>query len=59
VILNFKKGATIIKLNATVTDLNVQGILMSHCGRDRNTENIPLNWLMTGCSGCSQKQANL
>jgi hypothetical protein len=31
-ILNFKKGATMIKLNATVTDLNVRGILMFHCG---------------------------
>jgi hypothetical protein len=31
-ILNFKKGATIIKLNAAVANLNVHGILMSHCG---------------------------
>jgi hypothetical protein len=37
-ILNFKKGATIIKLNAAVTNLNVLGILMSHCGRDNNME---------------------
>jgi hypothetical protein len=36
-ILNFKKGATIIKLNVAVTDLNVRGILMSHCGRGKNT----------------------
>jgi hypothetical protein len=41
-ILNFKKGTTIIKLNATVTNLNVLGILMSHCGRDQNTEYIHL-----------------
>jgi hypothetical protein len=33
-ILNFKKGATIIKLNATVT--------LSHCGRDKNMENKQL-----------------
>jgi hypothetical protein len=45
-ILNFKKGATIIKLNAAVTYLKVWVILMSHCGRDKNTENIPLNWLI-------------
>jgi hypothetical protein len=38
-ILNFKKAATVIKLNTTVTNLNVQGILMSHCGRDKNMEN--------------------
>jgi hypothetical protein len=41
-ILNFKKGATIVKLNAKVTNLNVWGILMSHCGRDKNTEYIHL-----------------
>jgi hypothetical protein len=35
-ILIFKNGATIIKLNATVTNLNVWGILMPHCGRDKN-----------------------
>jgi phosphoribosylpyrophosphate synthetase len=40
-ILNFKEGATIIKLNNVVRDLNVWGILMSHCGRD-NTEIIHL-----------------
>jgi hypothetical protein len=44
-ILNCKKGATIIKLNTTVINLNVWGILMSHCGRDTNMENIPLDWL--------------
>jgi hypothetical protein len=38
--LNFKMGATIIKLNTAVW-----GILMSHCGRDKNTENIPRSWL--------------
>jgi hypothetical protein len=42
-ILNFKKGATIIKLNAAVTNLNVLRILMFHCWRDKNTKNIPLN----------------
>jgi hypothetical protein len=42
-ILNFKKGATMIKLNVAVTDLNVRGILMFHCGRDRIRECIPLN----------------
>jgi hypothetical protein len=40
--LNFKRGATIIKLKAAVTNLNVQGILVSHCGRDKNTEYIHL-----------------
>jgi hypothetical protein len=44
-ILNFKKGATVIKLNTAVTNLNVRVILLSHCGRSKNTENIPLNWL--------------
>jgi hypothetical protein len=44
-ILNFKTGARIIKLNTVVTYLSVQGILMFHCERDKNTENIPLNWL--------------
>jgi hypothetical protein len=33
---NFKKGATIIKLHTAVTNLNVQGILMSHCGKDKS-----------------------
>jgi hypothetical protein len=37
-ILHFKKGAKIIKLNATMTNLNVWGNLMCHCGRDKNTE---------------------
>jgi hypothetical protein len=32
-IMNFE---TIIKLNAAITDLNVWGILMSHCGRGKN-----------------------
>jgi hypothetical protein len=45
-ILNFKKGATIMKSNAAVTNLNVSGILMSHCWRDKNTENEQLNWLI-------------
>jgi hypothetical protein len=37
-ILYFKKGATIIKLNAAVTNFNVRGILMAYCGRGKNTE---------------------
>jgi hypothetical protein len=37
-ILHFKKGAKTIKLNAAVTNLNVWGNLMCHCGRDKNTE---------------------
>jgi hypothetical protein len=41
-ILIFKKGATIIKLNAAAKNLNVLGILMSHYGRDKNTEYIHL-----------------
>jgi hypothetical protein len=36
--LHFKKGAKIIKLNAAVTNLNVRGNFMCHCGRDKNTE---------------------
>jgi hypothetical protein len=39
-ISNFKKGATVIKLNTSVTNLNVLGILMPHCGRDKTTEYI-------------------
>jgi hypothetical protein len=35
-ILHFKKGAKIIKLNAAVTNLSVQGNLMCHCRRDKN-----------------------
>jgi hypothetical protein len=46
-ILNFKKGVTIIKLNAAVTNLNVWGILFSQCKRDTNTGNILLNWLIS------------
>jgi hypothetical protein len=38
-ILNFKKGAKIVQLNATVTNLNVQGNLICHCRRDKNMEN--------------------
>jgi hypothetical protein len=37
-ILHFKVGAKNIKLNAAVTNLNVGGNLMFHCGRDKNTE---------------------
>jgi hypothetical protein len=29
-ILNFEKGATIIKLDAAVTNLNIRGNLISH-----------------------------
>jgi hypothetical protein len=32
-ILHFKRGAKIIKLNATVTNLSVWRNLMCHCGR--------------------------
>jgi hypothetical protein len=46
--LILKRGASIIKLNAAVTNFNVQGILMSYCGRDKNMENIALNWLRNG-----------
>jgi hypothetical protein len=35
---NFKKGATIIKLNAAVTNL-MSGELMSYCGKGKNMEN--------------------
>jgi hypothetical protein len=35
-ISHFKKGAKIIKLKAAVTNLNVQGNLMGHYGRDKN-----------------------
>jgi hypothetical protein len=37
-ILHFKKGAKIIKLNTTVTNLNVRENSMCHCGRQKNTE---------------------
>jgi hypothetical protein len=42
---NFKTG-TSTKVNAAVTNLNFLGILMSHCKREKNMENIPLNWLI-------------
>jgi hypothetical protein len=47
-ILNFKKEATITKLNAAVKNVNVREILMSHCRRDKNMEHgiYTLNWLM-------------
>jgi hypothetical protein len=35
----------IIKLYTAVTNLNVQGNLISHCGRDKNIKYI-LDWLM-------------
>jgi hypothetical protein len=38
-ILSFKRGATIIKLNTTVTNLNDQGMLLSLCGRVKNMQN--------------------
>jgi hypothetical protein len=37
-----KKGATIIKLNTTITNLNVCRMIMSHCSRDKDTECVPL-----------------
>jgi hypothetical protein len=45
-ILSFKKGARVIKLNAAVTNLNVWGILMSLCRRNKNMEYIPHNCLI-------------
>jgi hypothetical protein len=44
-ILHFKEGAKFIKLNAAVTNLNVQRNLMCHCGRDKNMEknNLTVN----------------
>jgi hypothetical protein len=44
-ILHFKKGETIIKIIAVITNLDAQGILMSYCGRNKNMKNIPLNLL--------------
>jgi hypothetical protein len=44
-ILHFKVGEKIIKLNATVTNLNVWGNLLCHCGRDKNTKKKTLDWL--------------
>jgi hypothetical protein len=43
-ILHFKKGATIIKLNAAVPNLNAQGSLISYCG-NKTMENTQLDWL--------------
>jgi hypothetical protein len=43
-ILNFKNGAKVIKLNATVTKVIVRGILISHCVRDKDTEYVYLTW---------------
>jgi hypothetical protein len=43
-VFHFKNGAKIIKLNSAVTNLNVWGNLMCHCGRDKNTKE-PLDWL--------------
>jgi hypothetical protein len=37
-ILHFKKGAKIMKLNTAVTNLNVRGNLMYHCGGVKNAE---------------------
>jgi hypothetical protein len=37
-ILGFKKGEKTIKLNTAVTNLNVRGNLMCHCGKDKNME---------------------
>jgi hypothetical protein len=42
-LLNIKRAVKIIKLNAAVTNLNARGILMFHCGRDKNTEYIHLS----------------
>jgi hypothetical protein len=48
-ILNFKKGVAVIKLNAAVTSLNVWGILMFHCGRDKRTDNVPFHFSAGSC----------
>jgi hypothetical protein len=40
--MSFKKGTTIIKLNTSVTNLNVWEIFISHCGRDKNAEYMHL-----------------
>jgi hypothetical protein len=37
-ILHSKKGAKIIKLNTAVKNLNAQGNLVCHCGKEENTE---------------------
>jgi hypothetical protein len=37
-ILHFKKGAKIIKLNASETNLNVWWNFMCHCENDETTE---------------------
>jgi hypothetical protein len=44
-------GPTIMTLNAAVINLNIRGMLMSHCGRDKNVEHMPLNWLKMGFAG--------
>jgi hypothetical protein len=41
-ILNFTRGAMIMNLNATVTNLNIWGILVSNYGRDKNNEYMHL-----------------
>jgi hypothetical protein len=38
--MNFKSESTIIKLNNAVTNLNVWGISMNHCERDKIREYI-------------------
>lgn len=38
--IEFSKGHKITKSNATVRNLNTKGIVMSHYGRDKNTEYI-------------------
>jgi hypothetical protein len=43
-ILNFKKGETVVKLNAAVTKLDVWGILMSTL--EEHGQHIPFNWLI-------------
>jgi hypothetical protein len=40
-ILNFKNGSTSLKLKCC-SILDVHGILMSHCGQDKNTEYVNL-----------------
>jgi hypothetical protein len=44
--MNFKIGETLVRLKFATTNLNVRGILMSHCRQHKNTRHIPLNWLI-------------
>jgi hypothetical protein len=64
-IFHFKVKARIIKLNAAVMNVNVQGNLMCHCRRENNMEKIHLtvkisaafNAALLQQSGCSYNYA--